>query len=177
MIYALEERIGDPTLFCGRGQQMDLLMNWCNMIPNKMAKSRVLLGRRKCGKTAIMQRLFNILWNQNGVVIPFYFEVLEQDQWLLDFAADYYRTFLSQYLSFKTRRVLAPENQPWDFAELISMANQIGDENVLKNIASFQRYLEAKEEHSAMKWAFGAPAVFTSFSNNFILVMIDEIRN
>jgi len=176
MIYALKERIGEPTLFCGRKQQMDLLMNWANMIPKQMAKSRALLGRRKCGKTAIMQRLFNILWNQNGVVIPFYFEVLDQEQWLLDFAEDYYRTFISQYLSFKTRRVLAPENQPWDFTELISMAKKIGDENVLKDMESFQRYLDAKQEHQAMKWAFGAPAVFTGFSNNFVLVMIDEIQ-
>ncbi|HIE02543.1 MAG TPA: hypothetical protein EYP59_20035 [Thiotrichaceae bacterium] len=73
MIYALEERIGDPNLFCGRKQTMGLLMNWANAIPEKIAKSRVLLGRRKCGKTAIMQRLFNILWNQNGQIVPFYF--------------------------------------------------------------------------------------------------------
>jgi len=151
VIYALKERIGDPTLFCGRKQQMDLLMDWGNMIPKQMAKSRALLGRRKCGKTAIMQRLFNILWNQNGKVIPFYFEVLDQDQWLLDFANDYYRTFMSQYLSFKTRRVLAIENQPWDFAELTKMALDIDDKHAQKDMESFQRYLDAKQKHQAMK--------------------------
>jgi len=176
MIYALEERIGDPTLFCGRKQQMDLLMDWGNMIPQKMAKSRALLGRRKCGKTAIMQRLFNILWNQNGKVIPFYFEVLDQDQWLLDFANDYYRTFMSQYLSFKTRRVLAIENQPCDFAELTKMALDIDDKHALKDMESFQRYLDAKQKHQAMRWAFGAPAVFTGLENIFVLVMIDEFQ-
>lgn len=176
MIYALKERIGDPTLFCGRKQQIDLLMNWVNMIPKKMAKSRALLGRRKCGKTAIMQRLFNILWNQNGQVIPFYFEVLEDEQWLLNFADAYYRTFISQYLSFKTRRVLAIENRPWDFTELFKMAQEIDDKNALKDMESFQRYLEAKQEHQAMRWAFGAPAVFTGLENVFFLVMIDEIQ-
>jgi hypothetical protein len=74
MKYALKERIGDPALFCGRRQEMELLMNWVNVIPKEIAKSRALLGRRKCGKSAIMQRLFNILWNQNGLVIPFYFD-------------------------------------------------------------------------------------------------------
>jgi hypothetical protein len=68
-----------------------------------MAKSRALLGRRKCGKSAIMQRIFNILWNQQGKVIPFYFEVQDNGQWLLDFADEYYRTLISQYLSFQTR--------------------------------------------------------------------------
>jgi hypothetical protein len=155
---------------------MDLLVDWGNMIPKKMAKSRALLGRRKCGKTAIMQRLFNILWNQNGKVIPFYFEILEDEQWLLDFANDYYRTFMSQYLSFKTRRVLAIENQPWDFAELTKMALDIDDKHALKDMESFQRYLDLEQKHQAMRWAFGAPAVFTGLENIFVLVMIDEIQ-
>jgi hypothetical protein len=102
MIYALRERIGEPSLFCGRKREMELLLNWAEKIPGEISKSRPLLDRRKSGETAIMQRLFNILWNKNGTVIPFYFEILNFDQWLLDFSADYYRTFLSQYLSFKT---------------------------------------------------------------------------
>ncbi|TGN99599.1 hypothetical protein PN36_35610, partial [Candidatus Thiomargarita nelsonii] len=112
MKYALKERIGDQSLFCGRKQEMKLLMNWTQSIPREMAKSRALLGRRKCGKSAIMQRLFNILWTQNGRVIPFYFEVRDYQQWLLEFSDAYYRTFMSQFLSFKTRTVLSPNNRP-----------------------------------------------------------------
>ncbi|MCP4104817.1 MAG: hypothetical protein GY749_49525, partial [Desulfobacteraceae bacterium] len=114
-VYAFEERIGDPSLFCGRRQELSLLLNWTGMIPRKLSKSRALLGRRKSGKTAIMQRLFNILWNRNDKVIPFYFEVLQQDQWLLNFSDEYFRTFLSQYVSFKTRIPLAKENKPWNW--------------------------------------------------------------
>ena len=110
MIYAYEERIGDPFLFCGRQKQQELLLNWANSIPREIAKSRALLGRRKCGKSAIMQRLFNILWNQNGPVIPFYFEVQDHNQWLLNFAAEYYRTFMSRCLSFQMRQRLAVVN-------------------------------------------------------------------
>ncbi|MCP4701259.1 MAG: hypothetical protein GY862_31055, partial [Gammaproteobacteria bacterium] len=72
MIYALEERIGDPSLFCGRREQLDLLLDWADKIPGKISQSRALPGRRKCGKTALMQRLFNILWNRNDKVIPLY---------------------------------------------------------------------------------------------------------
>ena len=86
MQYALKERIGHPDLFCGRETEMKWLMEWTSRIPRKLAKSQALLGRRKSGKTAIMQRLFNILWNQNGQVIPFYFEVLDQSMWRLELA-------------------------------------------------------------------------------------------
>ena len=176
MIYAFKERIGSPLLFCGRKKPMALLMNWVDMIPREMAKSRALLGRRKCGKSAMMQRLFNILWNQHGKVIPFYFEVLDYNQWLLDFAADYYLTFMSQYLSFKTRTVLPTGNQPWEFFELIEMAKQIGDNHALKSLNFFQEHLEKEHVHNVMMLAFGAPANFAGLENVSILVMIDEIQ-
>ncbi len=92
--------------------------------PRETAKSRALLGRRKSGKSAIMQRLFNILWTQNSQVIPFYFEVQDYDQWLLEFAEAYYRTFVSQYLSFQTRTPLIPNNNPWEFDQLIIVESQ-----------------------------------------------------
>jgi len=176
MIYALKERIGDPLLFCGRKQQMDLLLSWTEMIPKEMAKSRVLLGRRKSGKTAIMQRLFNVLWNQNGKVIPFYLEVLDEDQWLLDFADVYYRTFVSQYLSFKTRTVLDIDNQPWDFEQLTQMALSISDNKALRNMDTFQKYLATEQVGQAKSWAFGTPSRFAGFANASFLIMIDEIQ-
>ncbi|MCP4701280.1 MAG: hypothetical protein GY862_31160, partial [Gammaproteobacteria bacterium] len=176
MIYALEERIGDPLLFCGRKRQMELLMNWADMIPEQMAKSRALLGRRKSGKSAMMQRLFNILWNQNGKVVPFYFEVQDDNQWLLSFAENYYRTFMSQYLSFKTRTVLDYENRPWSFDELIHMAKEAGNNNVLKDIGYFQECLDKEQAEQAIDLAFTAPGVLSGKENVSFLVMIDEIQ-
>ncbi len=176
MKYALKERIGDPSLFCGRKQEMELLMNWVNMIPKELANSRTLLGRRKCGKSAIMQRLFNILWDKNGAVIPFYFEVRACNQWLLSFADVYYRTFMSQYLSFKTRTVLDYGTRPWRFAELISLAKGIKNNNALKDMEVFQNYLDKEQVEQARDWAFSAPEVFAGKENVFFLVMIDEIQ-
>jgi len=176
MKYALEERIGEPSLFCGREREMELLRNWVHQIPKKTAKSRALLGRRKCGKSAIMQRLFNILWNENGVVIPFYFEVRDINRWLLSFADIYYRTFMSQFLSFKTRTVLDNENCPWDFAELIKMAKAINNNNALKNMDVFQNCLDKEQIDQAIDFAFSAPGVLAGKENVFFLVMIDEIQ-
>jgi len=115
------------------------------------------------------------LWNQHGKVIPLYFEVQDHDQWELDFAEDYYRTFMSQYLSFKTRTVLDINNQPWKFHELIEMATEIGDEKALKSIDFFREDLETERVGQAMNTAFGVPSVIAE-PENFALVMIDEIQ-
>ncbi len=176
MTYALKERIGDTSLFCGRDREMELLTDWAENIPRQISKSRALLGRRKSGKTAIMQRLFNILWNRHGKVIPFYIEVLDNNQWLLDFSDEYFRTFISQYLSFVTRTVLLKDNVPWETDDLEDMAKNIGNENVLKAMETFRKYYEDEKVHNAMRWTFNAPALFTGLEDISVLVMIDEIQ-
>jgi hypothetical protein len=176
MIYAFEERIGDPSLFCGRKNEMTLLMNWINKIPRKLSKSKALLGRRKSGKTAIMQRLFNILWNQNGRIVPFYFEVRDQNRWLLHFADEYLRTFLTQYLSFLTRTPLPLNNEIYKWNVLEQKAREINNDNILERIDTFYECFEKENEDGAINVAVGSPYWFSGQDKYNFVIMIDEIQ-
>ncbi|MCP4153364.1 MAG: hypothetical protein GY757_36895, partial [bacterium] len=175
-VKGFEERIGNPSLFCGRKREMKLFTDWANGIPEKRSKSRAILARRKSGKTAIMQRLFNNLWRQKGPVIPFYIEVHDSDVWALDFADRYFRTFLSQYLSFKTGKPLSFEARPWSLSVLERMGKEAGDEFVLSNIQDFSEYLQTEQVQNALDTAFTAPHSFAIETNASFLVMIDEIQ-
>ena len=104
MQYPLEEEIGDPTLFVGRKKELDMLDEWVSRIPKKLAKSIAIFSRKKGGKTALIQRLFNKLWSDNGPVIPIFFSLSEVNVWLPDFAIQYFRMFASQYISFLERK-------------------------------------------------------------------------
>ena len=77
MQHPLPERIGNPDLLVGRAYEFDLFDKWLNRIPQRLAKSRVILARRKSGKTAIVQRIFNMLWNEERGIIPFYYNIAE----------------------------------------------------------------------------------------------------
>jgi hypothetical protein len=59
MQYPLPEAIGNPDLLVGRENEFALLNKWISRIPDCLSKSRALLARRKSGKTAIVQRIFN----------------------------------------------------------------------------------------------------------------------
>jgi len=72
MQYPLREKIGDPELLVGREREWKNFGKWLRYIPKKLGQSRVILARRKSGKTAFVQRIFNQLWSENGAVIPFY---------------------------------------------------------------------------------------------------------
>ncbi|MGD2090975.1 MAG: hypothetical protein PVH61_32675 [Candidatus Aminicenantes bacterium] len=67
--------------------------------------STAVLARRKMGKTAIMERLFNITFFKNDGVIPFYYEIKEVKKWVGDFCVDFFLTFVYQYIAFKTRNI------------------------------------------------------------------------
>ncbi len=107
MQYPLTEKIGDPDLLVGRENEFRHFNNWIANIPRRGSKSTAIMARRKSGKTAIVQRLFNQLWCENGAVIPFYFEFAEKKTWYRNLAIQYYCTFASQYISFLER------NEKW----------------------------------------------------------------
>jgi len=103
MQYPLTEKIGEPALFVGRETEFKSFNKWLANIPKRLSKSRVIIARRKSGKTAFVQRIFNQLWSENGAVIPFYYEFGEDKIWYSNLAIDYYCAFASQYIAFLTR--------------------------------------------------------------------------
>ncbi len=47
MTYALKERMGDPSLFCGRDREMELLTDWAENIPREISKSHASALKRR----------------------------------------------------------------------------------------------------------------------------------
>jgi hypothetical protein len=127
MDYALEERIGNPDLFTGRKEEMAYFLKWINDIKERKSMSTALLARRKMGKTAIMERLFNITFFKNDGVIPFYYEVKEIKMWIGDFCQDFFLNFIYQYIAFKTRKsIYLKPDQGSNFDDIIHIAQKEG---------------------------------------------------
>ena len=101
--YPLKEKIGSPELLVGRKKEFASFHKWLSKIPNELSKSRVILARRKSGKTSFVQRLFNQVWSENETVVPFYLDIADEAIWYPEFARKYYSHFMSQYISFLER--------------------------------------------------------------------------
>jgi len=177
MQYPLAEKIGNPDLFVGREKEFEEAQRWLDWIPGRLADSRVILARRKSGKTAFVQRIFNKLWTENGKVIPFYFDIAENRIWLPDFAIVYYRAFVSQYISFMERD-----------ESLVSKhlsLEEIREYGMKKSIKAFvddaNHLLEERKAgglHGSM-WltASSAPHLYAGLFDTCFLVIIDEFQN
>lgn len=176
MQYPLTEKIGDPDLLVGRENEFHHFNNWIATIPRRGSKSTAIMARRKSGKTAIVQRLFNQLWSENGAVIPFYFEFAEKKIWYPDLAIQYYCTFASQYISFLER------NKKWVDKRLsLEQIREYGRSQSIEDfVVDVNLLLENKAvggSHDLMwELASTAPHSYASAHNKRFLVILDEFQ-
>jgi hypothetical protein len=176
MQYPLKEKIGRPDLLVGREKEFQLLDRWLANIPLELSKSRVILARRKSGKTAVVQRIFNRLWSENGAVIPFYYDFKDTKVWYPTLALHYYRTFVSHYISFLERQESLVKSP-------LSL-QQIREYGVAHSRSVLVNDVEEMEDSQQHGWydlmwqvAYSAPHRYADLFDQRILVILDEFQN
>ena len=138
--YALPELIGNTELFVGRKKEFDYYLgDWYYYLVNNMAQSQAIVARRKKGKTAFLQRLFNILWScpETGVV-PFYFSVKEMNVTLAEFAKVFFSTFVNQWIGYMERKPELIAN-PLNFVRLKELIEDRELKRIFDSIKEFER--------------------------------------
>jgi predicted AAA+ superfamily ATPase len=186
--FALNEKIGRPEYFVGRRQDMTFLLDWCHRIRRKAAHTMMLVGRRKIGKSAIVERLYNILWTENDNLIPFYYEFPENEINARDFAEDFFVKFYLQAIAFLKREVylirqlsLRSHNYKlWDLDKLLD--GQKGkvfdfireDLNVFRGNAFDEKRRSNNDE--LMKSALAAPIGFANATDISVCQFLDEMQ-
>ncbi len=177
MDYALEERIGNPDLFTGRKEELAYFLKWINDIKERKSQSTALMARRKMGKTAILERLFNITFYKNDGVIPFYYEIKERKIWIVDFCFDFFLTFIYQYIAFKSRKTnyLGKHKR-----KSLNEAKQAAINEGMDYLTGFIEDVEytARHDHVDLLWETvrEAPKIIAASENEFIVQMIDEFQ-
>jgi energy-coupling factor transporter ATP-binding protein EcfA2 len=171
----LHEKIGNPALFTGRKKELNQLLHWVNGIKIQASKSKAIISRRKTGKSAVMQRLFNILFAQNGQVIPFYFEIRETPQWIVSYSKKFFITFICQYLAFKSRNLIYLKYNE-DYGQLVQAAKKEKLDYLVRHIKGFE-YSENKGSIDTL-WdiARDAPRTIAEYNDDRVLQMIDEFQ-
>jgi hypothetical protein len=177
MDYAYEERIGNPDLFTGRKEEITYFLKWINDIKEKKSQSTAVMARRKMGKTAIMERLFNITFFKNGGVIPFYYEIKENDVWVLYFCQDFFLTFIYQYIAFKTRKTeyLEPETRS-DIGKTVEIARKEGLDYLCGIIEDAAHAVSHQKIDIFWNIVREAPQTIAFRQKEFIVQMIDEFQ-
>ena len=179
--YALPEQIGEPELFVGRKKEFDYFLgDWYRLVEKNFAQNQAIISRRKKGKTAFLQRLFNILWsagkepNEDQVsVIPFYYSIRDKHVSLGYLALDFFTEFVKCYCSYKQRdKDLLYSNIKFKQLEEI-----INDQPVKAMYATMASYVEEDDWEVMWDIASRAPSTIGRNTGEKIVQIIDEFQN
>ena len=172
---ALREEIGNPALFTGRGQELAYWMTWVERVEGELGQSHVILARKRRGKTALVQRLYNILYTRNNPrVIPFYFRVPEGQTTTAAYSRLFLHTLLSQYLGFKHRK---PEYIGKTPLEADALRKLVQDDAVLRDLFNaMEDHLEKGDHHAAWRLAREGAHTIADRKDERIIQIIDEFQ-
>ncbi len=139
--------------------------------------STAILSRRKTGKTALLQRLYNLTFEQNDGVIPFYYEVKERPVWMVDFCQDFFLTFLYQYVAFKTRntRYLKPDTEK-SCAYALDIVRQEHLEYLSQTITGVQQLVQDDRRDLLWSMVIEIPRGIAESHDERVVQMIDEFQ-
>ena len=173
----LKEKIGNPDIFSGRNKELTFFSNWINKIKRETSRSMALLSRRKTGKTALLQRLYNLTFEKNDNVIPFYYEVKEGHVWAVDFCTDFFLTFICQYISFKTRKIEYIRIVKFiNFNKAIKIAMTEGMDYLVPLIENVQWMVQNEKVDNLWGAVRDTPLTIANMRDEFIVQIIDEFQ-
>ncbi len=175
----LKEKIGNPDLFTGRKKELDWFLKWIDGIKKGISKSVAIVSRRKTGKTAFLQRLYNLVYEKNDGVIPFYYELGEGSKWAVEFCRDFYLKFLYQYIAFKTRKpeyILLTAARRSDFSKALEIVQMEGLDYLAESIQGVEAEYRSRSVDQLWDIVREAPVNIADRQNECIVQIIDEFQ-
>lgn len=175
----LKEKIGNPDLFTGRKKELAWFLKWIDGIKRELSKSTAIISRRKTGKTAFLQRLYNLTFEKNDGVIPFYYELGEGSKWAVDFCRDFYLQFLYQYIAFKTRKpeyIMLTAERRSDFSKALEIVRMEGLDYLGDSIRGVEAEFRSRHVDHLWDLVREAPVSIADRQHEYIVQIIDEFQ-
>ncbi|MEM7533284.1 MAG: AsnC family protein [Chloroflexota bacterium] len=170
--------------FVNRQEHLDYFWKWGNNIPAPGNSSVAFAGLRRTGKTAILHRVFNRLFNEQDVVIPV-FITFEQYLYrpkmitIREFAVHYFTSYVRSYLAFTYRRPDLHQTQA-NLSELQKLAEEMQDKVVLPLIANYDLQVADKSNPfgatDLAAWLINMPKGQAAIREMPTAVFIDEFQ-
>ncbi|MEM7535594.1 MAG: ATP-binding protein, partial [Chloroflexota bacterium] len=174
----LEDQVGE--FFVNREGDLSYFWRWASTIPDFPLNSQALIGRRRTGKTAILSKLFNMLFREQKKVMPVYVTFaayLDGARTLTtnDFADMYLSKYISCFLAFRHDR---PEliRQNLNMDELRPIAAEVDDE-ILNRL--FERYdinIKSHLSQNLVRFAIDTPRTVAWDKEIRTVMIVDEFQ-
>lgn len=170
----IRERVGED-IFTDREEELAFLMEWADVVARKREKSIALVSPRRYGKTAVLERFYNRLFWERDDVVPFYYELGQNEQWIVTFASEYLLSFLRQFLAYRIRDASVAFNPHFESEQLYQLAVEAGEELVQRSLESLLHWQQSGH-FELMNAARALPHYYASETGLSVIVIFDEFQ-
>ncbi|MCP4401886.1 MAG: ATP-binding protein, partial [bacterium] len=177
----LEDLAGD--LFVNRHEELRLGRLWIRDIPRRHLNSWALVGRRRTGKTAILVKLFNQLFDEQDRIVPIFItfaRYVNRTKAIsyYDFAKEYFGGYLSCYLAIRYRKPLVIRDND-DIPRSLMVAREMNDAYALEiwdNYEQLRMQNDMAAAHSLAQWVINFPKAHAAIRDMPTAIIIDEFQ-
>jgi hypothetical protein len=172
--------------FTDREEIIGRLMLMAARTPRDMTFSTAMVGRRRLGKTAVLEQFYNRLFWEQDEVVPIYFVFEARPMTSTEFAEAYFTNFLRQFIAFRRKDNEMVRKRRRDLNTLVRMAQELGEESIAVQAEIFMDFLEHVNSpgvmHQLLECAIHAPRLVMEHNRGRwlpetpILVMLDEFQ-
>ncbi|MFQ5856074.1 MAG: hypothetical protein ACE5LU_10565, partial [Anaerolineae bacterium] len=179
--------IRDPLpegVFTDREEILDQLRRWAALAPVGGAKSDVLLGPRRVGKSAVLEQFYNDLFWEQDQVCPFLFEIPDRLIWEKQFAMDYFGQVIRQFAAFVTkdpsfflpREEIERGERKESLQALQARLSAEGQDYLAGNVEGFLAGFDDDIGASLVDWGYNTPLGLATRTDIPVIVMLDEFQ-
>ena len=171
--------------FTDREEIIGRLVRMAALTPRDITVSTSVVGRRRLGKTAVLEAVYNRLFWEQDAVVPIYFVFEDKPVTSTAFAEAYFTNFLRQYVAFRRKDYeLLQRERPVDLDELVALASQLAGDPIGPHAEDMRDLLHAPRAslHQVLSASIRAPRRIMEH-NRFegrpetpIFVMLDEFQ-
>jgi hypothetical protein len=136
--------------FTDREEIIGRLMQMAARAPRDMTLSTATVGRRRLGKTAVLEQAYNRLFWEQDAVVPIYFTFEARPVTSTEFAVAYFTNFLRQFIAFRRKDDALVRMQRDTLTDLVQMAQDLGEESLAVRAEIFADFLEHVESPGVM---------------------------
>ncbi len=128
--------------FTDREEIIGRLVQMAGRTPRDMTLSAAIVGRRRLGKTAVLEKAYSRLFWEQDAVVPIYFNFEARPLASTEFAEIYFTNYLRQYIAFRRKDNALAQDSTIRWRKLLPLIQELGEPLLLYHVAGMARLLD-----------------------------------
>lgn len=145
-------------------------------VARSLRPSYFLAGNRKSGKTEILKRVYNRMFWDQDLVVPFLHPIPSVLNSAEAFCREYFFRSILQFVAFLRKDSMLAKADEFNLNQIIQLVHQSRYSWLVESLDNFQAYADSKDLQAIIKLAIAFPATASMKTGLRAFVILDDFH-